>query len=274
MQQSELLNMSFEELLSLGQREHEQYSTADPFPFISLDNIFNQSMLRKILAEFPDLGDKTDIKFNNPNELKLASRGESKFGPLSTDLIHMLNSKPFLDFLTTMTGIKGLIPDPYLWGGGFHEIRRGGFLKIHSDFNKHPELQLDRRLNLLIYLNEHWEEGYGGHFELWDKDMKQCCKRILPVFNRMVVFSTTDFSFHGHPDPVQCPHDLSRKSIALYYYTNGRPEGEVLGFNRITTDFRSRGDSDGQKMKNYNRLVKFTTDLVPPAILKLYQKVK
>ena len=54
-----------------------------------------------------------------------------------------------LEFLETLTGIDGLVPDPYFAGGGLHQIVRGGFLKVHADFNWHPKLRLDRRLNML-----------------------------------------------------------------------------------------------------------------------------
>ena len=97
---------------------------------------------------------------------------------------------------------------------------------MHADFNVHPKLKLDRRLNMLIYLNKDWREEYGGHLELWDQSGKTCRKRILPMFNRTVVFSTTDRSFHGHPHPLTCPPGMTRKSVSLYYYTAGRPPEE------------------------------------------------
>jgi Rps23 Pro-64 3,4-dihydroxylase Tpa1-like proline 4-hydroxylase len=100
---------------------------------------------------------------------------------------------------------------------------------VHADFNRHEKLNLDRRLNLLLYLNRDWKEEYGGHLQLWTRDMGRCVVKVLPVFNRCVVFSTTDFSYHGHPDPLTCPPGRTRKSIAMYYYTNGRAGGGALG---------------------------------------------
>ncbi len=97
---------------------------------------------------------------------------------------------------------------------------------FHADFNVHPKLKLDRRLNMLIYLNKDWREDYGGHLELWNRGGKECRKRILPIFNRTVVFSTTDTSFHGHPLPLTAPPGITRKSVSLYYYTAGRPAEE------------------------------------------------
>ena len=105
-------------------------------------------------------------------------------------------------------------------------------------------MKLDRRLNILIYLNKNWSENNGGQLELWDREMQKCVKNIIPIFNRMVVFSTTDFSYHGNPNKVKVESNLSRKSIALYYYSNGRPSSErELGLH--STIFRKRpGTSD------------------------------
>ena len=78
---------------------------------------------------------------------------------------------------------RSLIPDPYLFGGGLHELKDGGFLNIHCDFNKHPKMNLDRRINILIYLNHDWKDQYGGALELWDTNMKNCVQKIKPIFN-------------------------------------------------------------------------------------------
>jgi Rps23 Pro-64 3,4-dihydroxylase Tpa1-like proline 4-hydroxylase len=131
-----------------------------------------------------------------------------------------------LGFLETLTGIDGLVPDPYFGGGALHQIVPGGFLKVHADFNWHPKLRLDRRLNMLVYLNRGWRPEWGGALELWDGEMAGPVASILPLFNRTVVFTTTDSSFHGHPRPLACPDGTTRKSVSLYYYSNGRPESE------------------------------------------------
>jgi hypothetical protein len=263
-----------EELSTAGHSAHAAYVAAEPYPHICLDNFLNPGIVSRVAAEFPELGGRGDLRFNDPNQQKSASRGEYRFGPATRDLVHFLNSQPFLEFLSALTGIRGLIPDPYFIGGGLHEIRRGGFLKIHADFSRHPDLQLDRRINLLLYLNEDWQGDYGGEFELWDAGMKQCVKKFLPLFNRMVIFNTTDYSYHGHPEPLSCPESRSRRSLALYYYSNGRPAGEVRDENRINTLFRAR-EADSVKMKNYNRVKDFVTGITPPFILRLlYKRLK
>ena len=163
------------------------------------------------------------VVYNNAREKKHQGRGERFFGNKTRELMHYLNSEVFLQFLNELTGIEeALIGDPYFEGGGQHETKRGGYLKIHADFNKHRKLGLDRRLNVLIYLNKEWDDSYGGFLELWDRKMQQCVVRVAPIFNRMVIFETDDSSFHGLPDPITCPSEVTRKSLALYYYSNGR----------------------------------------------------
>ena len=108
---------------------------------------------------------------------------------------------------------------PYLEGGGLHKIPRGGKLGVHVDFNEHQSMDVYRRINVLVYLNKDWLEEWGGHFELWDEKKRGCITKVLPIFNRMAVFTTTATSFHGHPEPLNCPEDRCRMSLALYYYT-------------------------------------------------------
>ena len=204
----------------------ERYVTARPFPHVVIDDLFPAELLETVLARFPRADEIEWRRFDSPTEKKLGYWHESALHPDLQLFLYEMNSPPVLQFLQALTGIEGLIPDPYFGCAGPHQILPGGFLKVHVDFNRHPLLRLDRRLNLLIYLNQDWREEYGGHLELWDRDMSRCGRKVLPVFNRTVVFSTTDFSFHGHPTPLACPPGMSRKSVSFYYYTCGRPEEE------------------------------------------------
>ena len=204
----------------------EQYVNARPFPHIVLDNLFPNEILEEVLDDFPRPEEIAWRKFDNPTEKKLGYWHENPLRPRIQLFLYEMNSAPLLQFLERLTGIEGLISDPYYGGAGPHQIEPGGFLKVHVDFNWHPLLKLDRRLNLLVYLNKDWKEEYGGHLELWNRDVSRCEQKVLPVFNRTVVFSTTDFSYHGHPVPLACPEGRTRKSVSFYYYSNGRPDEE------------------------------------------------
>ncbi|MCI5083810.1 MAG: 2OG-Fe(II) oxygenase [Saprospiraceae bacterium] len=272
------LNTPFQNLQQVAADYKKAYALADPFPSIYFENFFNPDVLDAILEEFPDLSKKGDFNFNTPNEIKLASKGEARFGPKTKEFVHFLNSEPFLQFLQELTGIEEqLLPDPYFEGGGLHETKPGGFLKIHADFNKHYVNKLDRRLNILVYLNKDWKDEYGGHFELWNKEMTQCVKKVAPNFNTLAMFSTTSTSYHGLPNPLTCPPDRSRKSLALYYYSNGRPEEELIGgLEEHNTLFVAR-NGDDKAMRSFNRKQKFkevVVDLVPPFITKMAKKMR
>jgi hypothetical protein len=226
-------------LHNFAQKYRESYESADPFPHVVIDNFLPEEALDRVRTEIPKPGDIRWIEFEDARGKKLASKAETQLGPATRFLLYQLNSSVFVDFLEELTGISGLVPDPHFWGGGVHQIIPGGFLKIHADFNRHPRLKLDRRLNFLLYLNRDWREQWGGHLELWDRNMTECRKKILPVFGRCVIFSTTDFANHGHPDPLACPEGETRKSLALYYYSNGRPREEISG-RHYATPFRRR----------------------------------
>jgi hypothetical protein len=203
------------------------YQRADPFPHIVIDGLFDDAVLERVLADFPKPEETRWMRFESPTEKKLGYYHEhSRITDDVRAFLDALNGFEMLLFLEALTGIEALIPDPYFGGGGLHQIEPGGFLKIHSDFNVHPKLKLDRRANMLIYMNKDWREEWGGHLELWDASMSQRRQRIAPLFNRTVVFSTTDTSFHGHPHPLQSPPGVTRKSLSLYYYTAGRPDEE------------------------------------------------
>ena len=240
----EYLNFSFQQLMSLADKKKNDYINTSPFPHIELDNIFADEILNSILLEFPENIEKIGTKFNNKAEKKLTLNNSALFSKKTNDFINFLNSQLFLTFIQSITSIEEkLIPDPYLIGGGLHELKNGGHLNIHTDFNFHPSMKLDRRLNILIYFNRDWKEHYGGNLELWDTKMTKCIKKIIPTFNKTVIFSTTDFSYHGNPQVINCPINQSRKSLALYYYSNGRPHEEnKLGSH--STIFKKRPRSN------------------------------
>ena len=208
----------FENLYKLAEEQAETYKTAKPFAHGYYDDVFPEELLDGVIEEF-ELGEKQWREFESKYEKKLQMNQDCNLQPITRALIHNLNSEPFLKFLTKLTGIEGLIPDPYLVGGGLHKIERGGKLGVHVDFNVHEVMAVTRRLNVLVYLNKDWLEEWGGHFELWDADKKGCEAKFLPLFNRMAIFTTTSTSFHGHPVPLNCPEDRCRMSLALYYYT-------------------------------------------------------
>lgn len=260
-----MFRLDYFELQKLADQYKDDYANAEPFQHVVIDNFFPEEVLDSVLDEFPEADHPYWGRFESNVQTKLASKEAWKVPNKPGELLAELNSSAFMHFLNKLTGIDGLIPDPHLSGGGLHQIESGGFLKVHADFCWHPVLKLDRRINVLVYLNKDWKEEYGGELQLWDYELKKS-KKVLPIFNRMVVFNTTDFSLHGHPDPLTCPPERSRKSMALYYYSNGRPPGEISGErpDENTTLWTERRN---ETFGSNNIFVKAAKQITPPIVL-------
>jgi 2OG-Fe(II) oxygenase superfamily len=252
---------------SIGERLAGDYSFAEPFPHIVLDDFLPHDVARLALEHFPRGTLRSDRIF----DVGYAGQHKRQILPAECDaearaLFHFFNSQPMLAFLEGITSIQGLIPDPYFLGGGYHETGRGGKLGIHADFRINEQLHLHRRLNMIVYLNEHWQDSYGGMLELWSRDMKEKCRDVAPLFNRCVIFNTDATSYHGHPDPLQTPEGVPRRSMALYYYTaskeiyNEMPSTSTLYQARPSDDRRTRLEAWDLRFDQHLR------QWVPPAL--------
>jgi Rps23 Pro-64 3,4-dihydroxylase Tpa1-like proline 4-hydroxylase len=201
------------------------YKSGGPFPHIVIDNFLSSSTYQLISRSFPK---KNHAIWKTPTNKHTVGKSVTKNGELGLKeflysenarrFFFELNSGLFLTFIEKLTGISGLIPDPYFSEGGFHRTAAGGYLGIHADFSHSDKLGLERRVNIIFYLNDDWKEFYGGGLGLYNKKLKKIVD-IAPLENRAVIFTTSDHSFHGHPEPLLCPKNIYRKSIALYYYT-------------------------------------------------------
>lgn len=198
----------------------ERYLAAKPFPHIVLDDFLVRETAERATEEFPSPTTQHWLSYIHVNERKYANRDAQTWGPALQLVAKELSSPRFLRFLRGLTGIEGLFVDESMDGGGLHQSLTGGFLNIHADFIVHPHHRnWRRRVNLLLYLNDEWPPEYGGALEFWSTDMKQRDKMIAPLGNRVVIFNTDADSFHGHPDPLRCPPEVSRRSLALYYFS-------------------------------------------------------
>jgi 2OG-Fe(II) oxygenase superfamily len=242
------------------------YQSARPFPHAVIDHFLEPDVLVELMRDFPGPQDHAWLKYRAPAEKdKLQSTGELSMPPSIRAMIGAFNSSTFVKFLEQLTAIEGIIPDPHLYGGGMHQTLPGGHLGMHVDYNFHNKWKLDRRLNVLLYLNDSWDDSWGGHLELWEgdrKELKAASKKIAPIANRVVIFNTNEISWHGHPEPLKCPSDRTRKSLALYYYSNGRPE-EEKGEKHNTVFLTRPGDKAfGRSWKQHVK------DWIPPALVR------
>lgn len=246
-----------------GLHLQETYMAGDPFPHIMIDNFLPEPVLERCLTEFPADATTVTDSFDRDQERFKRRFTPDLLQPFSRHLFYAFNSWPFIRVMENICGIQGLIPDPYFEGGGYHEIAQGGHLSVHADFNHHASMNLERRINVLIYLNKGWEDEYGSQLELWDNDMKTCVKSFAPLFNRCVIFNTTSHSNHGNPQPVNHPDGTPRRSIALYYYTATWDAAK----RNHTTQFRVRpGTKDAQDLKV--KRAELVSDMIPPVLYR------
>ena len=254
-----------EKLFKLGEESESKYSSALAYPHISFKNFLPIKVAEEIHDNFPSTEDLNYYSYDNPLEKKLAYDKVYNLHESITNLFTQFSSPTFLIFLEKLTGIEGLIPDPYFRGGGIHISETGGKLDIHIDFNKHPKLKLERRLNVLIYFNKDWQHSWNGDFQIWEgfKDEKgehhllKLRDRVYPIFNTFACFNTSEKSYNGFPDSIKCPASENRKSLAFYYYTVDRPEEELVE-SHSTVYVKRPGDSDDldslRKQRNKGRL--------------------
>ena len=215
--------------------------------------------MREELQQLPE----AEMSFDRPQEKLKTSYLPERLPLYTKNLFYALNSRPFILFLEELTGIGGLIPDPYYAGGGVHVVSNGGHLDIHADFNHHGKLNLERRINVLIYLNKDWQAEWGGSFEIWGEGMTTKVDSFVPIYNRMVCFNTGSTTWHGNPEPVNHPKGEPRMSLALYYYTatwdHTRKEHTTLFKPRPgTTDQRDRLIARREALQ----------DILPPVVFR------
>ncbi len=214
--------LDFERLEALAADLRVAFLAARPFPHVVIEEFLPAETAERVRAEFDETREGWD-HYRHYNENKLAVSSLDALGPHTRVLFEALQSRRFVDFVESLTGIEGLLSDPDLDGAGLHRIEPGGFLNVHTDFLAHPKNRTwSRQVNLLLFFNRGWRPEWKGDLEFWDRDVTRCERSIAPVFNRCVLFHTGEDSYHGHPHRLACPPGETRKSIALYYF---RDEG-------------------------------------------------
>ncbi len=217
-----------------GVQQHaDTFARRDPFRHVVIDDFLAPALAASLLDAFPPFE-----RGNARNEAgaiggKATVERPPELGPPYAALDQLVRSAPFLDFLSRVTGIPDLLYDPFYFGGGTHENRHGQDLDPHVDFNRHPVEGWHRRLNLIVYLNREWQDRWGGSLDLHSdpRSPDDRVRRVTPLYNRCVIFETTEWSWHGF-SRISLPtgrEGLSRKSIALYFYTRERPPEDLAG---------------------------------------------
>lgn len=224
--------MEFINLESISERLPQisrDYQARQPFHFIVFDDFFYPDKAEEIHQNYPTITEGMWDGTTYIDQKNKFRKTDFEGGTLLDRLFRELNSPEFLKLLEQITGIEDIIGDEELFGGGLHQSTKGAFLNVHVDYNIHPTTKYHRRLNVLVYMNKEWKDEYEGHLELWDlsPENNRLLDKVPPLFNKCVIFETNEISFHGHPKPLKTPDGVNRKSIATYYYTKTRPDGEI-----------------------------------------------
>lgn len=239
----------------------ETYRSASPYPHLVLDGLFPSSTLNSMIAELPPLSSEKWHYESNERMSKYNFRSAADLGDCGFQFISVVHSAGFLRFLSEITGVEALLPDPYLTGAGYHVYPSGGQFNVHADRNMDFYCGLERRLVMLTYLNRDWKESFGGQLELWDKEGTRCEKVIEPVFNRTVMFEITDKNFHGVRPIVG--RDVFRSSMILYFHT---ANSHLIPHESIF--------SPNQHQSKKTVIKRIGKEITPPFITKLAQRYK
>jgi hypothetical protein len=213
-------------------RYRNTFVHADPFKYVTIENFFESSFAEQLLTDFPSFNPRLAVNEYGDIGGKAVNTKIREISPVYQRLYATISSRPFLEFMSRLSGIPDLLIDPKLFGGGTHDNQHGQELDPHVDFNYDESEQLHRRLNLIVYLNQEWKTEWGGAIEIHSNPRRPQENRIQsfdPLFNRAVMFETNEYSWHGFPK-IDLPPDkrhLSRKSISIYLYTKDRPAEEI-----------------------------------------------
>jgi len=212
----------------------DRFATAQPFRHLVVDELLDPAFLRSLVEQFPAFEAKNAVNEYGEAGGKAVRADLPRLGPAYAQFDALMQDRGFLAWLSEVTGIPNLLYDPEYVGGGTHENVSGQDLDPHVDFNYHTNGHWHRRLNLILFLNDHWKPDWGGCLELhrnpWLPPSEDETQTVVPQANRAVIFETTENSWHGFPR-ITLPEDASgitRRTVAVYFYTTERPAEQTV----------------------------------------------
>ncbi|MDQ6826361.1 MAG: 2OG-Fe(II) oxygenase [Candidatus Eremiobacteraeota bacterium] len=260
--------VNFEPLITARDRIAVQFANGDPIRHVTIDDFLNPVAAKRALDAFPSV-QAMEIAFAGLAEVKSADQAIDRLDPIFGSIFDELHSQRFVQWLSGVTRVPGLIGDVDLHGGGLHQGTDGSYLDVHADFNIHPKLSLYRRLNLLIYLNHTWERQWQGYLELWSRDMLECRAEIEPKFNRCVIMETHDHAYHGYKE-LRLPQGTTRKSLASYYYSAERSDAQA----EVQHDTLFQLRPDQRRATGARQLARRLIALAPPPLRPLARAIR
>ena len=240
-----------------------------PFDHIIFDNFLDKNFLNKVLKEFPEFNDKIWHEYSNFCENKKSCNQWNSFKPSIYKLFFFLNSNKFNDLLGKIFRSK-IYSDPGLHGAGINIMKNNvGKLNPHLDNSLHPKNGLKRKFNLILFVSKAWNEKWGGHLTFYKKNKNNknmygdVVTKIKPKFNRVVIFNTSQNSWHS-VEEIKGGKSVYRRTIATYYFVKPSkknpkrykalyaPTKEQLKNSKVIKFIKKR--SDIKKFKNFYKI--------------------
>jgi hypothetical protein len=240
---SDTQTLSFD-LSASGRTLANRYRHSLPFPHIVIDNFFTTDVVAKLAQIIAHIRDEDyGVSFKSLAQKKLQLGKIQKIAPDAYPIYECLMGAGFTQFVEAVSGFNTLEADRQFAGAGLHRYYRQGFSEVHLDSNRHPfDVSLVHRVNIIVFLNQNWESDWGGELVLWASDRNKPTEPgvvIQPTFNRIVIFSVTECSWHS-VNPINCPANQSRNSLAIYYFNRVKLEGDARTRSVVWHSKRSR----------------------------------
>ncbi len=240
---------------------NHSFNHSSPFRYLIVDEFLNSEIAKQIEFSFPSI-DSMSVKYKGLNENKAEDSSFDKFAPIIQELNQFIHSPIITEWIGKITGLKNISTINDRLGAGLHQGGNKSFLDIHIDYNIHPIHKKQRKLNLLIFFNKEWEEGWGGQLELWNKT--NCFKKILPSFNRMVLFECNEISYHGYSQ-INCLESITRKSYYHYFFqpiADGITYHDTIFLTKDSFSLRKKALTKSKEfIKNKIKLIFYKTGL-------------
>ena len=212
----------------------------NPFPYVIIPEFINGDYYNQIKSSFPSTPDENWWKYENPLEVKYALDNLELMDPIIGNVFYSLSHESVIDKFKKIFNIPELEYDPYCHGAGLHMQPRYGRLNMHLDYEIHPLSNKQRRLNIILYLNDDWDPEWNGDTQLWNNTVSECVVKSYPKGNTAIVFVTTEQSWHGVPETILCPYDTYRKTLAFYYVSDLKNDKNVDKRGADENGFRTK----------------------------------